>query len=330
LGGELLLKIRPAHTPRVPDAGRGQLAANDPQPYGLSRQLELGGDLTDRQPLVALFWLNHRDHKNKPSSQITPSAPRSDIVRAGMGVGHHDRRNEDRETENVAFLRTGYIGSAMGNSEGIPRESLITSANVFSASATAPPPIPACVWDEAVEASHDVGDPDDNDASAEEDERCATAHRGNLFIEADPDRHELLWGRSSRGRAGAYAPRRRGLVAPVHDAWSATAAAHRPDTAKFTRPSESALRQLVAIRPSRLAARRLVAAAVALCAAASATSVVFLGGPAAEHAPATADWRRQLRPYLAAPAAPLPRAEEHVLASKHQLIMIPAAMLASR
>jgi hypothetical protein len=253
------------------------------------------------------------------------------MVRVGMGDGHHDRRNGDRETENVAFLPSGYIG-ASGTSQGVSAESLITSANVFSASATAPPPMPTCVWDDAFEASRDARDPmgiDDPGGDEDMSPRSGSGHRRNLFIEADAEPQVVLSDRSSRGRAGTRAPRG-ALMTLVPDApWRAAAAAYRADAARFARPSQSTLRRLVAVRPSRLVARRQLAAAATLVAIAGATPLAFLGGSPAKNASATADWRTQLRPYQGA-GAPLPASEQHALALKHDLITIPASMLASR
>lgn len=164
-----------------------------------------------------------------------------------MRAGRNDRSKGDRQGENVAILPSGYIAPAAGAS-GVATESLITSANVFSASATAPPPMPSCVWDEAFDVSSDRGDPDERNDDSNGNKAVTggsassipprhAVHRGNLFLEADPDLQPMHSPESGRG-PDTDAPHGR----------PATAAAQRSDATKFVRPAASTIRRLVRIQ----------------------------------------------------------------------------------
>ena len=158
------------------------------------------------------------------------------------------------------------------------------------------------------------------------------SHRDNLFLEGDTDQQPVP-SHESRPPADDYPPPGHGLVAALGgSSWSATAAAHRPDPAKFTRPPVSVARRLLPTWPPHVSARlRLVPVCTVLgLIAAALACVALLGGPSAKHAPATADWRTELRAYQGAPGPPLPAREQHALASKHELVTIPASMLTGR
>jgi hypothetical protein len=180
-------------------------------------------------------------------------------------------------------------------------------------------------------------------------------HRDSLFFEGDPDPKRVP---SPDGRPPRddHLSRGHGLVSALgNSSWSATAAAHRSDPAKFTRPPDSVARRLVTIalrrRPTVRAEgfrkRRFTVAAlggwtlaIALTAAVLAGAIptwltLSTAGPrtpahVSRHHARDNDWRTQLAPYLGASSSPLPVREQHALASKHELITIPASLLASR
>ena len=91
------------------------------------------------------------------------------------------------------------------------------------------------------------------------------SHRDNLFFEGDTDQ-QLVPSHESRPPADDHPSRSHGLVAPLGgSSWSATAAAHRPDAAKFTRAPVSVARRLLPTRPPHVSARlRLVSVCTVL------------------------------------------------------------------
>ena len=101
--------------------------------------------------------------------------------------------------------------------------------------------------------------------------------RDNLFLEGDADQQPRPVARDHRLVDDTSDPAGKPLGS---SSWSATAAAHRPDAAKFTRAPDSAARRL-AVRPCRCARLRAphlsgAAAAVAI-AAVTLAAVTFLG-----------------------------------------------------
>ena len=113
-------------------------------------------------------------------------------------------------------------------------------------------------------------------------EACASdseSHRDNLFLEGDPDRQPVP-SPESRPPAGDPPARGHRPVAPLGGAsWSATAAAHRPDAAKFTRAPDSVARRLLSTRPPRASARLALFGAATVVAIAATAFTVFVGAP---------------------------------------------------
>ena len=105
------------------------------------------------------------------------------------------------------------------------------------------------------------------------------SHRDNLFLEGDPDRQPAP---SPESRPPADDPPARGHrpVVPLGgSSWSATAAAHRPDAAKFTRAPDSVARRLLSTRPPHVSARLAFSGAAASVAIAIIAFIASVGAP---------------------------------------------------
>ena len=246
-------------------------------------------------------------------------------------MGGHEPR--DPERENVAYgpwaawRKPDVPGSH--RPAAAEQHAAVSSANAMDCENA---PAPSFVRTQSPPSASSLPDHATTSLLAEAYPSHSESHRDNLFLEGDPGQQPVP-SPESRPPADDHPSREHGLVAPLGgSSWSATAAAHRPDPAKFTRPPVSVARRLLPTRPPHVFARlRLVPVCTVLGLIATALAcVALLGGPSAKNAPASADWRTQLRAYRQAPDPPLPAREQHALASKHELVTIPASMLTGR
>ena len=246
-------------------------------------------------------------------------------------MGGHEPR--DPESKNVAYgpWAESCKPADPGSHLAAPAEhhAAVSSANAMYCENA---PAPSFVRTQSPTPASSLPDHATASLPAEAYPSQSESHRDNLFLVGDPGQ-EPVPSPESRPPADDHPSDERGLVAPLGvSSWSATAAAHRPDPAKFTRPPVSVARRWPPTRPPYVSARlRLVPVCTVLgLIAAALACVALLGGPSAKHAPATADWRTELRAYQGAPGPPLPAREQHALASKHELVTIPASMLTGR
>jgi hypothetical protein len=103
--------------------------------------------------------------------------------------------------------------------------------------------------------------------------------RDNLFLEGHPERQPV---RSAEGSppAGDDPARGNGVEAPLGgSSWSAAAAAHRDDIARFTRAPDSLARRLLSTRPAQVSPRRALSGVVAVVAIAATALIAFVGAP---------------------------------------------------
>jgi hypothetical protein len=268
-------------------------------------------------------------------------------------MGGHEPR--DPESENVAYGPWAEWRSPDPGSHGpvgAEHHPAVASANPMDCEHA---PGPSFVRTEGSQPASGLRDHATAPLLAEAYPSHFESHCDSLFFEGDPDPKPVP---SPDGRPPANGHRSggHGLVSALGgSSWSATAAAHRSDPAKFTRPPDSAARRLftIALRRRPMARsggfrkRRFTVATLGGGTLAIALTAAVLAGaiptwlPLSTAGPRTPahvsrqlahgnDWRTELAPYLGASGSPLPVRERHALASEHELITIPASLLASR
>ena len=237
-------------------------------------------------------------------------------------MGGHEPR--DAESDNVAYgpwaVRRESDDPGLDRAADSEHHAAVSSANPMDCENA---PAPSFVRTQSPPPASSFHDHSPESLPAE---LPSHSESSNLFLEGDRDQQPNT-------SPDDHSSRRNDPAEAVgSSSWSAAAAAHRPDAAKFTRAPDSAARRLLPTRPPHVFARlRLVPVCTVLGLIATALAcVALLGGPSAKNAPASADWRTQLRAYRQAPGPPLPAREQHALASKHELVTIPASMLTGR
>ena len=193
-------------------------------------------------------------------------------------MGGHEPR--DSERENVAY--GPWAASRKPDVPGSHRpaaaeqHAAVSSANAMDCENA---PAPSFVRTQSPPPASSLPDHGTASLPVEASPSHSESHRDNLFLEGDADEQPVR-SPASRPPADDHPADERGLVAPLGgSSWSATAAAHRPDPAKFTRPPGSVARRLLSSRPSHVSARLAFSGAAASVGIAVIAFIASVGAP---------------------------------------------------
>jgi hypothetical protein len=184
-------------------------------------------------------------------------------------MGGHEPR--DAESDNVAYgpwaVRRESDDPGLDRAADTEHRAAVSSANPMDCENA---PAPSFVRTQSPPPASSVHD---HSPGSLPGELPSHSESSNLFLESDRDERPITppHDRSSRGNDPA--------AALGSSSWSATAAAHRPDAAKFTRAPAPAARRLLSARPVRTPARltRSGAAAAVAIAAVTLAGMTLLG-----------------------------------------------------
>jgi hypothetical protein len=193
-------------------------------------------------------------------------------------MGGHEPR--DPERENVAYgpwaawRKSDVPGSH--RLAGAEQHAAVSSANAMDCENA---PAPSFVRTQSPPPYSSLPDHGTASLLVEAHPPPSESRRDNLFLEGDADQQP---GPSpeSRPPADDHPSGEHGLVAPLGaSSWSATAAAHRPDPVKFTRPPDSVARRLLPTRPPQVSARLAFSGAAASVGIAIIAFIASVGAP---------------------------------------------------
>jgi hypothetical protein len=191
-------------------------------------------------------------------------------------MGGHEPRDPDRE--NVAYGPwAAWRKDASGSHRraAADQHAAVSSANAMDCENA---PAPSFVRTQSPPAASSLPDHGTASLLVEAHPSPSESHRDNLFLEGDADPQPVP---SPESRPpGDNPPGEHGLVAPLGaSSWSASAAAHRPDPAKFTRAPDSVARRLLPIRPPHVSARLAFSGAAASAGIAIIAFIASVGAP---------------------------------------------------
>ena len=193
-------------------------------------------------------------------------------------MGGHEPR--DPESKNVAYGPWAESCKAddPGSHRAAPAEphAAVSSANAMDCENA---PAPSFVRTQSPPPASSLPDHAAASLPGEAYPSQSESHRDNLFLVGDPGQ-EPVPSPESRPPADDHPSRGHGLVAPLGgSSWSATAGAHRPDPAKFTRGPDSVARRLLSTRPPHVSARLAFSGAAASVAIAIIAFIASAGAP---------------------------------------------------
>ena len=193
-------------------------------------------------------------------------------------MGGHEPR--DPERENVAYgpwaawRKPDVHGSH--RPAAAEQHAAVSSANAMDCENA---PAPSFVRTQSPPSASSLPDHGTASSLVEAYPSHSESHRDNLFFEGDADQQPVP-SPESRPPADDHPSGEHGLVAPLDaSSWSATAAAHRSDPAKFTRPPESVARRLLPTRRPHVSARLAFSGAAASVAIAIIAFIASVGAP---------------------------------------------------